>query len=140
LSFLPRVNLDILLAGSTACSARRAVLVNQTSNSAIINWNTFNIGVKESVQFNQPSGSSVALNRVTGGLGPSEILGTLTANGRVFLINRAALGRRLPETAPFVLSRSADFKSAAVRTFATDRGTPPRQAPETFSWTRARAG
>ena len=32
--------------------------------------------------------SSVALNRVTGGLGPSEIMGTLTANGRVFVINR----------------------------------------------------
>src|SRR6266511_544810 len=65
-----------------------AVIVNQTSNSAIINWNTFNIGVKESVQFNQPGSSSAVLNRVTGGLGPSEILGTLTANGRVFLINR----------------------------------------------------
>jgi filamentous hemagglutinin family protein len=64
------------------------VIVNQSSNSAIINWNTFNIGVKESVQFNQPSNTSVALNRVTGGLGPSEILGTLTANGRIFLINR----------------------------------------------------
>ena len=65
-----------------------AVIVNQTSNSAIINWNTFNIGVKESVQFSQPSSSSVALNRVTGGLGPSQILGTLTANGRIFLVNR----------------------------------------------------
>src|SRR6266540_4638062 len=65
-----------------------AVIVNQTTNSAIINWNTFNIGVRESVRFNQPGSSSVVLNRVTGGLGPSEILGTLTANGRVFLINR----------------------------------------------------
>ncbi len=65
-----------------------AVTVNQSSNSAIINWNTFNIGVKERVQFNQPGSSSVVLNRVTGGLGPSEILGTLTANGRVFVINR----------------------------------------------------
>src|SRR6516164_77305 len=65
-----------------------AVIVNQSSNSAIINWNTFNIGVNESVRFNQPSTSSVVLNRVTGGLGPSEILGTLTANGRVFVINR----------------------------------------------------
>src|SRR5215467_4883231 len=65
-----------------------AVIVNQSSNSAIINWNTFNIGVNESVRFNQPGASSVALNRVTGGLGPSEILGTLTANGRVFVINR----------------------------------------------------
>src|SRR6266481_3656581 len=65
-----------------------AVIVNQSSSSAIINWNTFNIGVNESVRFNQPSTSSVVLNRVTGGLGPSEILGTLTANGRVFVINR----------------------------------------------------
>src|SRR6266516_1519714 len=65
-----------------------AVTVNQSSSSAIINWNTFNIGTKESVRFNQPGSSSVALNRVTGGLGPSEILGTLTANGRVFVINR----------------------------------------------------
>jgi filamentous hemagglutinin family protein len=40
------------------------------------------------VRFNQPGASSVVLNRVTGGLGPSEILGTLTANGRVFVINR----------------------------------------------------
>src|SRR5262249_56485557 len=54
----------------------------------IINWNTFNIGVNESVRFNQPGASSVVLNRVTGGLGPSEILGTLTANGRGFVINR----------------------------------------------------
>jgi filamentous hemagglutinin family protein len=65
-----------------------AVIVNQSSNAAIINWNTFNIGVNESVRFNQPSSSSVVLNRVTGGLGPSEIMGTLTANGRVFVINR----------------------------------------------------
>src|SRR5499426_382735 len=65
-----------------------AVIVNQSSGSAIINWNTFNIGNNESVRFNQPGASSVILNRVTGGLGPSEILGTLTANGRVFVINR----------------------------------------------------
>ena len=65
-----------------------AVIVNQASSSAVINWNTFNIRANESVRFNQPSSSSVVLNRVTGGQGPSEIMGTLTANGRVFLINR----------------------------------------------------
>src|SRR5882724_2650586 len=65
-----------------------AVIVNQSSTSAIINWNTFNIGVNESVSFNQPGAASGVLNHVTGGLGPSEILGTLTANGRVFVINR----------------------------------------------------
>src|SRR5947209_3729604 len=65
-----------------------AVIVNQSSSNAIVNWNTFNIGLNESVRFNQPGASSVVLNRVTGGLGPSEMLGTLTANGRVFVVNR----------------------------------------------------
>ena len=65
-----------------------AVIVNQSTPSAIINWNTFNIRANESMRFNQPSASSVALNRVTGGLGPSEIMGSLTANGRIFIINR----------------------------------------------------
>src|SRR5262245_59102092 len=79
------------VVGGTAtiqCQGGPAVIVNQSSGSAIINWNTFNIGNNESVRFNQPGASSVILNRVTGGLGPSEILGTLTANGRVFVINR----------------------------------------------------
>jgi filamentous hemagglutinin family protein len=65
-----------------------SVTINQATQNAIINWNTFNIGVNESVRFNQPNSGSVALNRVIGGLGPSEILGHLTANGRIFLINR----------------------------------------------------
>src|SRR5258705_5352382 len=59
------------------------VTVNQTSSRAIINWNTFNIGAGETTTFVQPGSSSVVLNRVTGGLGPSEIYGTLSANGTV---------------------------------------------------------
>ena len=93
-----------------------AVIVNQTSPSAIINWNTFNIRANESVRFNQPSSSSVALNRVTGGLGPSEIMGTLTANGRVFLINRDGIlfgPGSVVNTAGFLASthdiRNSDF-------------------------------
>src|SRR5262245_47797879 len=65
-----------------------AVVVNQSSSHAIINWHTFNVGAGQSVTFNQPGSSAVALNRVVGGLGPSEIYGTLSANGRVFVINR----------------------------------------------------
>jgi hypothetical protein len=38
-----------------------AVVVNQSSSSAIINWNTFNIGANESVRFNQPGSSSVVV-------------------------------------------------------------------------------
>src|SRR5580700_770923 len=63
------------------------VVVNQTSPSAIINWNTFNIGAGETTRINVPSASSVQLDRVTGGLGPSQILGSLYSNGKVFLVN-----------------------------------------------------
>src|SRR6266699_1664948 len=64
------------------------VTVNQFSQNAIVNWHTFNIGANERTQFVQLNSSSVILNRVTGGLGPSEILGRLDANGRVFVVNR----------------------------------------------------
>jgi filamentous hemagglutinin family protein len=63
------------------------VIVNQHTDRAIIDWRTFNIGNGELTRFNQPNSGSVVLNRVTGGLGPSQILGTLSANGKVFLVN-----------------------------------------------------
>ena len=64
------------------------VTINQFSDKAIINWRMFNIGVGEKTTFVQPNANSIALNRVIGGLGPSEILGSLDANGKVFVVNR----------------------------------------------------
>src|SRR5262245_40506239 len=80
----------VVVGGSATVSGAgtSSVTINQSSNKAIINWNTFNIGAGETTTFVQPGSSSVALNRVTGGLGPSEIYGTLNANGQVFVINR----------------------------------------------------
>ena len=57
-----------------------------TSNKAIINFQKFNIGEGEHVEFVQPSRKSIVLNRVKGG-DPSKLLGKLSANGRVFLVN-----------------------------------------------------
>ena len=64
-----------------------SLTINQFTPGVIINWQSFNIGVGEAARFNQPGTSSVALNRVTGDKSPSSILGTLSANGRVFLVN-----------------------------------------------------
>ena len=50
-----------------------SVVVNQMTDKAIINWNTFNIATGGAATFNQPGAGSIALNRVTGGLGPSVI-------------------------------------------------------------------
>ena len=64
--------------------------VNQSSQSAIINWQSFSIAPKETVNFNQPNSSSVALNRVIGNE-KSIIAGALNANGRVFIVNSAGV-------------------------------------------------
>lgn len=74
-------------AGEVAVSrAGSSTLIRQTSDRAAINWQSFNIGVGESVRFVQPSVSSIALNRVLGH-NASEIYGSLSANGQVFLLN-----------------------------------------------------
>ncbi|WP_423193397.1 filamentous hemagglutinin N-terminal domain-containing protein [Cupriavidus sp. H18C2] len=60
--------------------------INQGSQRAVIDWNSFSIGQGNTVQFNQPNAQAQALNRVTGGL-PSNIHGSLLANGQVLIQN-----------------------------------------------------
>ena len=60
--------------------------VNQSTQAASINWQSFNIGSNSVVNFNQPNSTSVTLNRVTG-TENSVIDGVLNANGYVFLLN-----------------------------------------------------
>jgi filamentous hemagglutinin family protein len=76
------------VAAGTAGIATTAstVTVRQSSQSAVINWQSFNIAAGHSVNFVQPTASSVVLNRVVGP-DPSAILGNLSANGKVFLVN-----------------------------------------------------
>jgi filamentous hemagglutinin family protein len=56
------------------------------SQAAILNWQSFNIGAGETTTFLQPSANSVVLN-VIGGANPSQIFGSLKANGTVILEN-----------------------------------------------------
>ena len=60
--------------------------VVQSSALLGIDWQSFNIGAHASVVFEQPGASAVALNRVVGN-GASQIYGSLSANGQVFLVN-----------------------------------------------------
>ncbi|KAI3593465.1 putative hemagglutinin-related protein [Cupriavidus sp. U2] len=60
--------------------------IDQGSQRTVIDWNTFNIGKGNTVQFNQPNAQAQALNRVTGGV-PSNIQGSLLANGQVLIQN-----------------------------------------------------
>jgi filamentous hemagglutinin family protein len=79
-----------VVAGQASFSASGSSL-NVTNNpGAIINWQGFSIGAGESTRFIQQSATSSVLNRVIGP-DPSLILGTLTSNGRVFLINPSGI-------------------------------------------------
>lgn len=59
--------------------------LNQLSQAAIVNWRDFSIGAGEIVNIHQNANAAL-LNRVVGA-NPSELLGQLNANGRVYLVN-----------------------------------------------------
>ena len=64
--------------------------INQSTDKAAINWQTFNIRPNETVNFNQPGASSVTLNRVIGNE-RSVLEGALNAIGQIFLINSGGI-------------------------------------------------
>jgi filamentous hemagglutinin family protein len=71
----------------TAVQSGNTLTVNQgTTNNAILNWSSFNVGADGKVTFIQPTATSVALNRIFQG-SPSTIFGQVTANGQIYLIN-----------------------------------------------------
>ncbi|WP_126716312.1 filamentous hemagglutinin N-terminal domain-containing protein, partial [Escherichia coli] len=73
-------------SGSIQTPSGNQMNIHQNSQNMVANWNSFDIGKGNTVQFYQPSSSAVALNRVVGG-GESQIMGNLKANGQVFLVN-----------------------------------------------------
>ena len=62
------------------------MLIQQSSQRAVIDWQSFDLGSSASIHFAQPNSSSATLNRVVGS-NPSQILGRITAPGQVFISN-----------------------------------------------------
>ena len=59
--------------------------INQSTNRAAIDWNSFSVAPNESVNFTVPNGGAT-LNRVVGNQA-SLIQGTVTSNGSLYLVN-----------------------------------------------------
>ncbi len=72
---------------ATALINGQAMTINQITDKATIDWKSFNIDKGYSVNFVQPSSSSIALNNIHQG-DASKILGSLTANGQIYLYNQ----------------------------------------------------
>ncbi len=58
-----------------------------TGARAVVNWSSFSVGAGSTVTFVQPDQTSAILNRVGAGASASQIDGTISSNGAVFLIN-----------------------------------------------------
>lgn len=76
----------VTTGAATISQSGQTTNVNQTSDKASITWQGFSVAPAETVNFHQPSASSITLNRVVGNE-RSVIEGALNANGQVFLVN-----------------------------------------------------
>src|ERR1700744_4356427 len=75
-------------SGTISKKGTTGLTIDQSSRTGIINWQSFSVGQKNAVQFN--NGSGATLNRVTGG-DPSKIAGSLNATGSLYVINSAGV-------------------------------------------------
>ncbi|NHQ61113.1 filamentous hemagglutinin N-terminal domain-containing protein, partial [Chlorobium sp. BLA1] len=80
----------ITYGGGTVTTSSNRMTVDQSTPKMIANWQSFNIGADAGVRFNQPNSSSAVLNRITD-QNPTQIMGSLSANGRVFLLNPSGI-------------------------------------------------
>jgi len=76
-----------VVAGSASMARTGATLnVDQHTDRAVVDWQRFDIGEQATTNFRQPRTESIVVNRADNGA-PSQILGTMTANGRVMVLN-----------------------------------------------------
>ncbi|WP_084688012.1 YDG domain-containing protein [Paraburkholderia oxyphila] len=76
-----------IVSGIGSISQAGAVTtIQQGSQTLQLNWQSFNVGAGQTVNFVQPGASALAVNRIFGST-PSAIMGHLNANGQVWLIN-----------------------------------------------------
>ena len=75
-----------VVSGSGHAQQAGSQLNVTVSQTAILNWSSFNIKAGEATTFLQPSANSVVFNQI-GDANPSQIFGNLNANGTVILAN-----------------------------------------------------
>jgi filamentous hemagglutinin family protein len=75
-----------VVSGSAIAHSSGSQLTITTGNSAVLNWQSFNIAANETTTFNQPSVYSVVVNNIHDA-NASQIYGSLQANGMVVLMN-----------------------------------------------------
>lgn len=111
------------------------VTINQTQSRALLSWNTFNVGRDTTLTFNQQGNKDwVAVNRVVGGINPatglldpargpapSQILGSIKADGTVYILNRSGVlfGATSQVNLNSLVASSLELGSATIETSST---------------------
>ncbi|MDI9408548.1 MAG: filamentous hemagglutinin N-terminal domain-containing protein [Candidatus Pacebacteria bacterium] len=70
----------------TQTNGNRSTTINQSTTSAVINWNSFDVAPGDTVTFNVPNYNSSTLNRINSA-SASTISGTVTSNGSLYFVN-----------------------------------------------------
>jgi filamentous hemagglutinin family protein len=86
------INATIATTGTGTTVTGRTI--TQTSARAVINWSSLDVASGHTLTFDQPNASSIVLNRVVGSanaIAPSQINGTISANGQVWILNPAGV-------------------------------------------------
>ncbi|AYQ29890.1 MULTISPECIES: filamentous hemagglutinin N-terminal domain-containing protein [unclassified Polaromonas] len=79
-------NASVSAGAASIATAGNTTTINQSSQRVAIDWTSLSTAANEALIFTQPNAQAIALNRITGS-SPSELLGSLTANGQVFILN-----------------------------------------------------
>jgi filamentous hemagglutinin family protein len=80
----------VVAGTATIVQTSTTTSVNQTSQRAVISWQSFDVGATHRVELKVPSASAVTLLRVTQA-DPAEIAGQVTSNGTILLTNAAGI-------------------------------------------------
>ncbi|MBV8274011.1 MAG: filamentous hemagglutinin N-terminal domain-containing protein, partial [Verrucomicrobia bacterium] len=109
------------------------VTIQQTAPQALLNWQTFNLGKNTTAYFNQSAGGSsantwVALNQIWDS-SPSQIFGSIKAQGQVYLINQNGIlfvGSSQVNVGSLVAAATttpaAQFQNGLYQTYVAGRG------------------
>lgn len=132
----------VVVGGSATITQSSATRldINQTTDRAVINWNSFSIGSGHHVDIRQPGSGSASVQQVVG-QDPSRIFGQLTSNGRVIIANpngiwfgpgsRVDVAGLVASTATMSAPRANDFIAGGAAQLrcpgAADRLDPQRR-------------
>jgi filamentous hemagglutinin family protein len=104
-----------------------SLAITQSSQKALINWQSFSIGAGANVTFRQPNSAAITLNRVVG-TDVSTINGNLFANGQVWLINGNGIlfGKETRIDVGGLIATTSDMRDADFLAGKYDFGIPSR--------------